>query len=203
MDRIKFGVKYLAALISATLAANSSSNEYKENFGDIDIDSESPIQATVLNQFTPLELAAHRSHSSHRSHRSHSSHRSSSGGGYRAPAPAYTPPAPARQTSPARQESERQSGSNNSKESQQTTNATRALDSNNHSMAKSDKYDLAAVIKRIQLALTFEGYYNGSIDGIMGPATRKSITSYRKDKGLGEQGYIDAALLNSLGILVQ
>jgi His-Xaa-Ser repeat protein HxsA len=54
-----------------------------------------PLNAGINNLY-----AGHRSHSSHSSHRSHSSHYSGSGGSYRAPASAYTPP-PASYSAPA------------------------------------------------------------------------------------------------------
>ena len=56
------------------------------------------------------------------------------------------------------------------------------------------------VIKRVQLSLQMLGYYNGTIDGVMGNDMRKALINYRVDKGLPIVDGIDAEALNSLGI---
>lgn len=210
MDKLKFNFKYLAALISASLANNSSADSAIETSVDVQFKQDQGVQAVVLNQAIPLQLASHRSHSSHRSHRSHSSHRSSSGGGYRSPEPVYTAPQPAyttpstRQATPSatpKQES-KDTSTNQEPKTQPGSLAVKEISKINSS-TQQQKYDLETVIARIQLALTFEGYYKGNVDGIMGPETRKAIVSYRKAKGLSENSLIDADLLNSLSILAQ
>ncbi|EOE0521955.1 His-Xaa-Ser repeat protein HxsA [Providencia stuartii] len=142
-----------------------------------------------LNTETPIYIAGHRSHSSHRSHRSHSSHRSSSGGGYYRSAPvtpSYSAPA--------------------------TNNQQRNLSGNAQNSA--NKNDYAANIRqstltaeqrkrlvmRVQYALFERNYFDGVIDGVMGAATRNAITRYRQTYGLPLNVFIDAELLNSLGI---
>lgn len=190
MEKLKTHAKYLAALISASLTNSAIGDNLEARQEQMNLDAEKGFQANVLNSAIPLQLAAHRSHSSHRSHRSHSSHRSSSGGGYRAPAP-YVPPSPppAPATTP---------------KPQQSVQSHKEASANDNSTKKSTdtvgKDELATVIQRIQLALTFEGFYEGDVDGIMGPKTREAITNYRAAKGLSKNAYIDAALLNSLGI---
>ncbi|OVV26933.1 hypothetical protein BME85_20840 [Klebsiella pneumoniae] len=49
------------------------------------------------------------------------------------------------------------------------------------------------------------GYYNGNIDGIMGPSTRQSIKNYRIANGLPTPATetLDTQLLNSLNILAR
>ncbi|HID2528530.1 TPA: peptidoglycan-binding protein, partial [Klebsiella pneumoniae] len=56
-----------------------------------------------------------------------------------------------------------------------------------------------------QFALLDRGYYNGNIDGIMGPSTRQSIKNYRIANGLPTPATqtLDTQLLNSLNILAR
>jgi murein L,D-transpeptidase YcbB/YkuD len=42
--------------------------------------------------------------------------------------------------------------------------------------------------KQVQEALKSAGYYNGSIDGKIGPQTREAITQFQKDMGLQADG---------------
>ena len=63
------------------------------------------------------------------------------------------------------------------------------------SVSESD--NLAAEVQR---ALKRRGYYNGGIDGDIGPASRSAIRSYQEDRGLSVTGRIDRSLLNALGI---
>ena len=50
----------------------------------------------------------------------------------------------------------------------------------------------------VQRALAREGYYDGAIDGTMGPATRKALRRYQRDHGLEATGQIDGALIEAL-----
>jgi hypothetical protein len=50
----------------------------------------------------------------------------------------------------------------------------------------------------VQLALARRGYYDGMIDGIIGPRSRQAISNYQAEKGLPVTGTIDAYLLRSL-----
>lgn len=52
----------------------------------------------------------------------------------------------------------------------------------------------------VQRALSQRGYYNGSIDGAIGPESRRSIARYQRDNGLRSSGNIDSNLLQSLGL---
>jgi len=52
----------------------------------------------------------------------------------------------------------------------------------------------------VQMALTRSGYYNGPIDGRIGPMSRQAISNYQSDRGFRVTGYPDANLLNSLGL---
>jgi peptidoglycan hydrolase-like protein with peptidoglycan-binding domain len=58
---------------------------------------------------------------------------------------------------------------------------------------------------RVQFALLDKGFYNGNIDGIMGPSTRTAIKNYRVENGLPipARETLDTQLLNSLNILAR
>ncbi|MGI1966766.1 peptidoglycan-binding protein, partial [Citrobacter freundii] len=61
------------------------------------------------------------------------------------------------------------------------------------------------LIMRVQFALLDKGFYNGNIDGIMGPSTRQSVKNYRIANGLPipTTETLDTHLLNSLNILAR
>lgn len=50
----------------------------------------------------------------------------------------------------------------------------------------------------VQRALAREGYYDGAIDGTMGPATRNALRRYQRDHGLKANGQIDHAVIQAL-----
>jgi hypothetical protein len=52
----------------------------------------------------------------------------------------------------------------------------------------------------VQRELAQRGYYNGSIDGQIGPQSSRSIARYQRDQGLQETGSISSSLLQSLGL---
>lgn len=65
----------------------------------------------------------------------------------------------------------------------------------------SDGYDESASVEvLVQEELADLGYYNGNIDGIIGPASRRAISDYQYSNGLAPTGRIDDALLDSLNI---
>jgi peptidoglycan hydrolase-like protein with peptidoglycan-binding domain len=53
---------------------------------------------------------------------------------------------------------------------------------------------------QVQEDLAQQGYYQGPIDGIIGPVTRAAITAYQRDNGLTATAAINDALLRSMGI---
>jgi hypothetical protein len=53
---------------------------------------------------------------------------------------------------------------------------------------------------QVQTALYNQGYYQGPIDGMIGPGTSAAIAAYQQDNGLRVTGTITPALLNNLGI---
>jgi hypothetical protein len=52
----------------------------------------------------------------------------------------------------------------------------------------------------VQRSLSQQGYYNGPIDGIVGPGTQSAIAAYQHDNGLAVTGTINRALLRNLGL---
>jgi hypothetical protein len=52
----------------------------------------------------------------------------------------------------------------------------------------------------VQRELRRRGFYRGSIDGNIGPASRAAIRSYQAERGLRVTGRIDSSLLRSLGV---
>ncbi len=176
----------LAALLPGFLTLNSQAIASSAGLPNSELTFEpEDLIFAPLNVETPFYIAGHRSHSSHRSHRSHSSHRSSSGGGYYQSAPStpsYSQPETTNRTTP------QNSSSNNNDFSQ-------SIKSSNFTQEQRKR-----LIMRVQFALFEKHYFNGVIDGVMGPTTRQSIRNYRKDAKLPSNALIDAELLNSLRI---
>jgi Putative peptidoglycan binding domain len=56
------------------------------------------------------------------------------------------------------------------------------------------------VIANVQAALQQQGYYQGEIDGLVGPETRGALSAYQRDHGLYETAAIDQPTLQSLGM---
>ena len=59
------------------------------------------------------------------------------------------------------------------------------------------------MVVRVQAVLMRPGYYNGDIDGFLGPMTREAITKFQSDRLLGKTGRMDIDTLTALGISVQ
>jgi len=53
-------------------------------------------------------------------------------------------------------------------------------------------------VTEVQRALAREGYYDGAIDGTIGPATRNALRRYQRAHGLEGTGQIDQALIEAL-----
>jgi hypothetical protein len=56
------------------------------------------------------------------------------------------------------------------------------------------------VIANVQAALQAQGYYQGEVDGVLGPLTRAAIANYQRDQGLYITSAIDEPTLASLGM---
>jgi len=56
------------------------------------------------------------------------------------------------------------------------------------------------VVANVQTALLQEGYYQGEVDGLLGPLTRAALADYQRDHGLYTTAAIDQPTLASLGM---
>jgi hypothetical protein len=56
------------------------------------------------------------------------------------------------------------------------------------------------VIANVQASLQAQGYYEGEIDGLLGPLTRAALADYQRDHGLYTTAAIDQPTLASLGM---
>src|SRR5438552_12423810 len=56
------------------------------------------------------------------------------------------------------------------------------------------------VIADVQAELQQMGYYQGEVDGLLGPLTRQALTAYQADQGLVATAVIDEPTLESLGM---
>ena len=56
------------------------------------------------------------------------------------------------------------------------------------------------VIADVQSELQQMGYYQGEVDGLLGPMTRQALTAYQADQGLTATAAIDEPTLDSLGM---
>ena len=57
------------------------------------------------------------------------------------------------------------------------------------------------VTVNVQEALARAGYYDGPIDGELGPMTREAIAAYQADNGLAVTSAIDEPTLATLGLV--
>ena len=57
------------------------------------------------------------------------------------------------------------------------------------------------VTVNVQEQLARAGYYDGPIDGILGPMTREAIAAYQADNGLAITSAIDEPTLATLGLV--
>ena len=64
----------------------------------------------------------------------------------------------------------------------------------------SNEYYQGSVEASVQQALSQRGYYQGPIDGELGPYSRRSIARYQADSGLRPTGQVSVSLLRSLGL---
>lgn len=56
------------------------------------------------------------------------------------------------------------------------------------------------VLENVQVALRDQGYYNGAIDGLVGPQTRAALAAYQRDHGLEVTAAVDEPTLVTLGL---
>jgi hypothetical protein len=60
--------------------------------------------------------------------------------------------------------------------------------------------DPGQVVANVQSALQQQGYYQGDIDGVLGPQTRAALAEYQSAQGLEPTGAVDEPTLETLGM---
>jgi Putative peptidoglycan binding domain len=66
--------------------------------------------------------------------------------------------------------------------------------------ASSPADDPAQVVANVQSALQEQGYYQGDIDGVLGPQTRAALAEYQSAQGIEPTGLVDEPTLETLGM---
>ncbi|HEY5036677.1 MAG TPA: peptidoglycan-binding protein, partial [Chthoniobacterales bacterium] len=56
------------------------------------------------------------------------------------------------------------------------------------------------VLENVQIALRDQGYYQGPIDGLIGPETRAALAAYQRDHDLEQTAAVDEPTLVTLGL---
>jgi peptidoglycan hydrolase-like protein with peptidoglycan-binding domain len=54
------------------------------------------------------------------------------------------------------------------------------------------------LVSEIQVELQRRGYYQGRVDGLVGPLTRSAVASFQRDAGLAVTGSVGSGVLNDL-----
>lgn len=67
--------------------------------------------------------------------------------------------------------------------------------------ASSPQEDPGQVVANVQSALQQQGYYQGDIDGVLGPQTRAALAEYQSAQGLEPTGAVDEPTLETLGMV--
>ena len=67
--------------------------------------------------------------------------------------------------------------------------------------ASNPEEDPGQVVANVQAALQEQGYYQGEIDGILGPQTRAALAEYQSAQGLEPTGTVDEPTLEVLGMV--
>lgn len=161
-------------IISSLFAAGIHDTSLDHGIFNEKTSDHNPVINNLKNSKLNL-LAGHSSHSSHGSHGSHGSHRSSNGH-----SSGYTPsPAP---------------------KGDSTTPKTIPPKKPKPNVIYPGTSEWIELTKQVQAALFVIGYYNGSLDGIIGTKTRMAISKYQKDNGLKITGNLNNELVKSLDI---
>jgi hypothetical protein len=66
--------------------------------------------------------------------------------------------------------------------------------------ASNPEMDPGQVVANVQSALQEQGYYQGEIDGVLGPQTRAALAEYQSAQGIEPTGAVDEPTLETLGM---
>jgi hypothetical protein len=67
--------------------------------------------------------------------------------------------------------------------------------------ASNPEMDPGQTVANVQTALQQQGYYQGEVDGILGPQTRAALAEYQSAQGLEPTGAVDEPTLQTLGMV--
>jgi hypothetical protein len=67
--------------------------------------------------------------------------------------------------------------------------------------ASNPEMDPGQTVANVQSALQQQGYYQGEIDGVLGPQTRAALAEYQSAQGLEPTGAVDEPTLETLGMV--
>ena len=67
--------------------------------------------------------------------------------------------------------------------------------------ASNPEMDPGQTVANVQAALQQQGYYQGEVDGILGPQTRAALAEYQSAQGLEPTGAVDEPTLETLGMV--
>lgn len=150
-------------------------------------------------------------HRSHRSHSSHRSHYSGSGGGYYTPSyssspsssPSSTPYASPGYLSPNPSSPNkvklRPGIDTSGDELEPIVPPSQLMNCTPDSQLKPSEQ--AIIIMKVQVELMHQGFYQGSVDGIIGSMTQEAVRCFQQHNNLTETSEIDEATLRKLKIL--
>jgi His-Xaa-Ser repeat protein HxsA len=157
-----------------------------------------PNTAKLFRIFRQDHLYTLAGHASHSSHASHASHRSGSGGGsypVYTPTPTYTPQpvysAPAYTTTPAPAPTD----TGTPRATPPSADGSRPL------TGRSELFN--SIVRRVQLGLLAYGYYDGPINGVVGPQMKKALKQFQASFHMKETGTITPEVLDALKVSAQ
>ena len=61
---------------------------------------------------------------------------------------------------------------------------------------------VSRMVIRVQAALMRRGFYNGDIDGLLGPKTRAALKAFQQSERIPQTGRMDIATMTRLGISI-
>ena len=63
-----------------------------------------------------------------------------------------------------------------------------------------DSNSLARIVLRVQIALKLKGLYQGELTSYLNQESRDVIRQYQNSNGLDQEGYLNTATLDALGV---
>ncbi|TXC73371.1 hypothetical protein FSZ31_01005 [Sphingorhabdus soli] len=207
MKKSRFLISTLVA--AGIMPVQSTQASYQLGFGTAGPDGDDEdAQVRKFAQDHRFILAQHRSHASHASH---SSHRSGTSGRSRAPAPAPSPPrprvTPAPTPEPAPTPPSRNERSNPPSSVLPSSPATAPQSffatPTGSAVYTPSRSDIIEVVRKVQIGLMAYGYYDGALDGLVGPKTRSALTRFQTDFSFKVTGTITPEVLDALRVVAE